>query len=71
MQWTKQSLAESLNQRIDKGTIKEATSLVLPMDITDAALEHFQSEWDRIGNYNPLEREHELVRFYQAVMNGG
>ena len=67
MRWTKQNLAESLNQRIDKGIIPEAGALILPLDITDSALEHFQFEWDRIGDFNAVEREKEFLRLYQAL----
>ena len=71
MKWTKVSLAESLNQRIDKGIIPDAGALFLPIDITDAALEHFQSEWDRFGEFNAQDREKEFLRLYQAISHGG
>lgn len=67
MKWTKQTLAESLNQRIDKGVFQGGGALILPMDITDIALEHFQSQWDRFGEFNAQEREKEFLHLYQAL----
>ncbi len=66
MNWTKQTLASSLNQRIDKKTIK-ADDFVMVADITDKMLEHFQLRWNTFVFSNPSQGEEEYQKLYDHI----
>lgn len=66
--WTKKSLCETVNQRVDRGEMG-GTGYIMPMEVTDQALETFQIMWDKYA-MNPLAREEELRRFYQSIVAG-
>ncbi len=65
--WTKRDLAESINQRVDRGQIRG--DLILPEDITDDALEDFQSNWE-FGLNDPSVYERLFVRVHQSIVGG-
>ena len=65
--WTKRDLAESINQRVDRGQIYG--DLILPEDITDNALEEFQNNWE-FGLNDPSVYERLFVRVHQSVTGG-
>ena len=65
--WTKRDLAESINQRVDRGQIYG--DLILPEDISDTALEEFQNNWE-YGLSNPSIYETLFVRVHQSITGG-
>lgn len=68
VKWTKESLCESLNQRVDRGIFSDS-SYVMPLEITDNMLEAFQTSWDAL-KHNQIGQEKELKRFYQSLIGG-
>ena len=67
IKWTKFTLVEALNQRIDRSEL--VGGYVFEQDITDAALEQFQVAWDT-NEMRPVEREREIKKLYQAIIAG-
>ena len=67
--WTKYSLAESVNQRVDRGIFGLEAEYIMPLDISDDSLEHFQEQWDS-READPTGRESEFSRLYQSIRSG-
>ena len=63
--WTAHTIAESINQRIDRGTIQG--DYLLAHDIPPRAVEEFQRVWN---SGMPQVREQEFIRLYQAITAG-
>lgn len=63
--WTKQTLAEAVNQRVDRSSL--SAQYIFANDISDAALQQFQTAWDRS---QPAEREREFTKLYQSIVAG-
>ena len=66
--WTKQDLANSINQRVDRGQLRG--DLILSMDISDEALKQFQDDWELIASSNPTACEPLFTRVYQSIISG-
>lgn len=67
--WDKQSLAAAINQRVDSDRQKISGDYIMPNDISDEALENFQVVWES-NVMQPLNREAELLKLYQAIIAG-
>lgn len=67
--WDKQSLAAAINQRVDSDRQKFSGDYIMPNDISDEALENFQVVWES-NVMQPLNREAELLKLYQAIIAG-
>lgn len=65
--WTAQQIAESVNMRIDEGSIKG--DYLFAQDIPQRAVDEFQRVWD-LHIDSPLIREAEFTRLYQAITAG-
>lgn len=61
-------LADTVNQRVDRMSL--GNDYIMPNDISDAALEQFQEQWDVLSEMNPAGREHEIKKLYQAIIAG-
>lgn len=66
--WTKQSLTDTVNQRVDK--MSPGNDYIMPNDISDAALEQFQEQWNILTDVNPAGREQEIKKLYQSIVGG-
>ena len=66
--WTKQKLAETVNQRVDKMPV--GNDYIMADDITDEALKQFQERWDILTDVNPAGRELEITKLYQSIVAG-
>lgn len=66
--WTKETLAQALNTRMDQGKLG-GNDFVMINDISDDALEAWQSFYDT-NVHNPLVVENEYARLYQSIVGG-
>jgi hypothetical protein len=66
--WTKEELASSVNQRVDAGLMK-SQEYIMPADISDAALEQFQDNWDNLSA-DQARREKQFKLLYQSIIAG-
>lgn len=65
--WTKQSLADTINQKVDRGEL--SGDYIMAGEISDAALKHFQNFWDG-STMNPAARVSELKKLYHSIIAG-
>lgn len=65
--WNKETLAESVNQRIDRNELKG--EYVLPVDISDIALTAFQEWWDVVEAY-PVQQKEAFKKLHQQIVGG-
>ncbi len=66
--WTKQKLAETVNQRVDRMAL--GNDYIMANDITDAALKQFQEKWDVLTEVTPAYREMEITKLYKSIVAG-
>lgn len=67
--WDKVSLVAAINERVDRDPQKFSQGYLFPEDISDQSLDHFQVLWES-NVMNPVAREAEFIKLYQAVVGG-
>lgn len=65
--WTKQLLAETINQKVDTGELTKGDYL-LHYDIDDNLVEKFQELWDSYGDQQASERNKLFIDLYEHII---
>lgn len=65
--WSKQTIAESINQKVDIGSFPNS-QYILPNDIDDELVEKFQELWNSYGDQHVSERNKLLTDLYEHIM---